>query len=103
VGVTYGTEIEMARRLIVETVLKVEGVLEEEPADALYIEVGDSATVFRVRWWIGSYEDTRRMFDRVHTTLQHALDEAGIESPFPIQTLNVQLEGDQGPSPMEGS
>jgi small-conductance mechanosensitive channel len=103
VGVAYGTEIEMARRLIIETVLKVEGVLQEEPVDALYIEMGDSAIIFRVRWWIGSYEDTRRMFDRVHTTLQQALDEAGVESPFPTQTLNVQLEGDRGSQPVEGS
>ncbi len=101
VSVAYGTEIETARRLIVETVQKVEGVLQEEPVDALYIEMGDSAMIFRVRWWIGSYEDTRRMFDRVHTTLQQALDEAGIESPFPTQTLNVQLEGDQGSSPID--
>ena len=96
VGVAYDTDIEKARRVIVETVQEVEGVLQEEPVDALYIEMGDSAMIFRVRWWIGSYEDTRRMFDRVHTVLQQALDEAGIESPFPTQTLNVQLEDDRG-------
>ena len=101
VSVAYGTDIEMARRLIVKTVRDVEGVLREEPVDALYIEMGDSAMIFRVRWWIGSYQDTRRMFDRVHTVLQQALDEAGIESPFHTQTLNVQLEGDQGPQPEE--
>ena len=36
--------------------------------------------------------DTRRMFDRVHTALQNALDEAGIECPFPTQTRNLQFE-----------
>ena len=101
VGVAYGTDIEMARRILVETVQKVEGVLQEQPVDALYVEMGDSAMIFRVRWWIESYEDTRRMFDRVHTVLQQALDEAGIESPFPTQTLNVQLEGDQSSLPKE--
>ena len=60
--------------------------------DALYIEMGDSAMVFRVRWWIESYRDTRRMFDKVHTALQYALDEAGIECPFPTQTLNLHVE-----------
>jgi small-conductance mechanosensitive channel len=101
VGIAYGTDIEMARRIIVETVQKVEGVLQEQPVDALYVEMGDSAMIFRVRWWIGSYEDTRRMFDRVHTLLQQALDEAGIESPFPTQTLNVQFEGNQSSLPKE--
>jgi hypothetical protein len=35
------------------------------------------------------------MVDLVHTVLQQALDEAGIESPFPIQTLNVKMEGER--------
>jgi MscS family membrane protein len=92
VGIAYGTDIEMARRTIIETVQHVEGVLQDMPVDALYIKMGDSAMVFRVRWWIESYVDTRRMFDRVHTVLQQALDEAGIEMPFPTQALDVRLK-----------
>jgi MscS family membrane protein len=92
VGIDYGTDIETARQIIVDTVRQVEGVLTDKPVDALYIEMGDSAMVFRVRWWIESYRDTRRMFDKVHTALQHALDEARIDCPFPTQTLNLQFE-----------
>jgi small-conductance mechanosensitive channel len=47
-----------------------------------------------VRWWIESYVDTRRVVDRVHTVLQHALDAAGIESPYPTQNLNLQVDPD---------
>jgi len=56
-----------------------------------------------VRWWIHSYVDTRRMFDRVNTALQVALDQAGIKSPFntfDINILNmpgVKLEKSQSP------
>jgi len=92
VGIAYGTDIEAAREVIVDTVRKVEGVLPDRPVDALYVEMGDSAMVFRVRWWIESYRDTRRMFDKVHTALQYALDEARIECPFPTQTLNLHVE-----------
>ncbi len=92
VGVAYGTDIETARRVIVESVRGIEGVLPDKPVDALYVEMGDSAMIFRVRWWIESYADTRRMFDRVHTALQKALDEAEIESPYPTQTLNLKVE-----------
>jgi MscS family membrane protein len=92
VGIAYGTDIETARQVIVDTVRQVEGVLPDRPVDALYVEMGDSAMVFRVRWWIESYRDTRRMFDKVHTALQYALDEAGIECPFPTQTLNLHVE-----------
>ncbi len=91
VRVGYGSEIEKVRSIIIDTVQHVEGVLQGMPVDALYIEMGDSAMVFRVRWWIESYVDTRRMFDRVHTALQQTLDEAGVELPFPTQTLDVRL------------
>jgi small-conductance mechanosensitive channel len=91
VGIAYGTDVEMVRQLLIDTVRQVAGVLPEKPVEALYVEMGDSAMIFRVRWWIGSYVDTRRMYDRVHSALQIALDEAGIECPFPTQTLNLQV------------
>ncbi len=49
VGIAYGTDIEYARRLIVDTVKQVEGVYGEKGVDALYVEMGDSAMIFRVR------------------------------------------------------
>jgi small-conductance mechanosensitive channel len=94
VGIAYGTDIERARSLIIDTVRQIEGVLHDKSVEALYVERGDSAMVFRVRWWIESYVDTRRMFDRMHTALQKALDEAGIECPFPTQTLRVHTESE---------
>jgi len=92
VGVAYGTDIETARRVLIDAVRGVEGVLPDKPVDALYNEMGDSAMIFRVRWWIGSYEDTRRVIDRVHTALQEALDVAGIVSPYPTQSLNLHFD-----------
>ncbi len=94
VGIAYGTDIETARRVIIDAVSGVEGVLQDKPIDALYIEMGDSAMIFRVRWWIESYVDTRRMLDRMHTALQHAIDEAGIEAPYPTQTIHLEVDPD---------
>jgi small-conductance mechanosensitive channel len=101
VGIAYGTDIETARQVLVEAVRRVEGVLPDRPVDALYTEMGDSAMIFQVRWWIESYVDTRRVIDQVHTALQKALDEAGIESPFPTQKLNLRFTG-RGPEAFQG-
>jgi len=87
VGIAYGTDIEKARNVLKDTVKSVEGVFLEKPVDVLYNEMGDSAMIFRVRWWIASYKDKRHVIDRVNTALQNALDEAGIESPYPTQAL----------------
>jgi small-conductance mechanosensitive channel len=85
-------DTEQTRWLIVDTVAHVEGVLPSRPVDALCNEMGNSAMMFRVRWWIESYEDTRRIYDRVNTALQHALDEAGIEMPHPTHSLDLRVE-----------
>jgi small-conductance mechanosensitive channel len=92
VGIAYGTDIEVARRVIVEAVRRVEGVLPDKPVDALYAEMGDSAMIFRVRWWVETYADTRGVEDKVLTSLQQALDAAGIECPFPTQSVNLRIE-----------
>ena len=92
IGVGYGMDIEQVRRIIIDTVSRVEGVLTDKPVDALYVEMGDSAMIFRVRWWLESYVDTRQMFDQVNTALQKALDEAGIDMPYPTHNLNLQVD-----------
>jgi small-conductance mechanosensitive channel len=91
IGVCYGEDIEDVRRIIVTTLKKVDGILTDRPVDALYVKMGDSTMIFRVRWWIESYEDTRRVYDKVNTALQQALDEAGIESPYQTFDINLKL------------
>jgi small-conductance mechanosensitive channel len=95
VSVAYGTDIEVAERLIIETVRQVPGVLAGKEIEVLYDEMGDWAMTLCIRWWLASYQDARRARDRVHRALQTALDAAGIEMPYPTQTLRLRndLEG----------
>ncbi|NIS83213.1 MAG: mechanosensitive ion channel [Anaerolineales bacterium] len=83
IGVAYGTDVELARTTMINAVRDVDGVLDERPIEALFLEFGESALIFRLRWWIESYVDTRRMFDAVNSTVYRALQEAGIEIPAP--------------------
>jgi small-conductance mechanosensitive channel len=92
VGVGYGADIEETRKVLIEAVSKVEGVLSDRKVEALFLEFGDSALIFRVRWWLESYVDTRRMFDSVNTAMYNALNEAGIEIPFPQRVIIHKVE-----------
>ena len=89
VGVAYGTDLEHARKVIVDAVRPVEGVSPDHPVEALFLEFGDSALVFRVRWWLEDYVDTRRMFDLVNTEIYNALLEHEIEIPFPQRDVHL--------------
>lgn len=91
VGISYDSDIERARRLMIETVQGVEGVLPDRPVQALLDELGESTLQFRVRWWSHSYADTRYVRDRVLTALYTALSEAGIEMPFTTYDINLNL------------
>lgn len=95
VGVAYGTDLELARTTLVDAVKQVEGVDPDHPVEALFIEFGDSALVFRVRWWLNSYVDTRRMFDKVNTAMYNALNQAGISIPFPQRDVHLKMESTQ--------
>jgi len=90
IGVAYGTDIEKTRQVMVDAVKGVEGVLPDRPVEALFLEFGDSALIFRVRWWLESYVDTRHMFDRVNTSIYKALNKENIQLPFP--QLDVHLK-----------
>ena len=95
IGVAYGTEIEKARQVMIDAVQEVEGVLSDRPVEALFLEFGESTMIFRVRWWLESYVDTRRMFDRVNTALYNALNKENIQLPFP--QLDVNLKSEKAP------
>ncbi len=82
IGIDYGSDLELARKTMIGAVRGVDGVVPERKVEALFLEFGDTALIFRLRWWIDSYVDTRRMFDKVNTAVLHALDEAGIEIPM---------------------
>ncbi len=86
------TDLELARRLIVDAVRGVEGVVVDRPIDALYIEMGSSGVIFRVRWWIATYRQRSHNLDQVHTALQAAFVQAGI--PFASTTQSVKLQAD---------
>lgn len=92
IGVAYGSDIELARKTMIEAVSGVEGVLPDQEVDALFLEFGDSSLIFRVRWWLDSYVDTRRVFDRVNTAIYHALAQAGVELPFPSRSVYPRFE-----------
>ncbi len=84
--------MEIAREPIVNAVAGVEGVLETHPLEALFLEFGESAMIFRVRRWIESYVDTRRMFDRVNARIYEVLETAGVELPPPLREVHHHID-----------
>lgn len=100
VGVAYGADVDMARQVMLRAVRGVEGVVRppdemdqstgtfHRDVEALFTSMGDSALIFDVRFWVDTYADTYVMADRVNTAVYKALNEAGIEIPFPQRDVH---------------
>ena len=91
-GVAYGTDVAHARQVLVDAVRAQDWVMKDERIEALFIEYGDSAIIFRVRCWIEHYVETRRIMDKLNSCLYDALNDAGIEMPSPIQTVYHRVD-----------
>ncbi|ODP38924.1 mechanosensitive ion channel family protein [Sphingomonas leidyi] len=91
IGVANDTDLDEAASVIEAAVRSSEGVDAERRIDVLAKEFGDSSINFLVRWWAGStpYE-AHRSRDAVVRSIKRALDEAGIEIPFPYRTLTFK-------------
>jgi small-conductance mechanosensitive channel len=79
IGVSYGTDLELARHVMKEAIRAQDWVMKDRPIEALMLEFGGSAMIFRVRCWIEHFVEKRRAIDRMNTALYHAVNDAGID------------------------
>ncbi|MDX1627009.1 MAG: mechanosensitive ion channel family protein [Wenzhouxiangellaceae bacterium] len=87
-GVAYDTDVDEARDIIRDAVESVDHVDDERGIDVFACEFNESSIDFRVRWWTeSSPRDGHVSTDLVIAAIKRALDEAGIEIPFPYRTL----------------
>lgn len=90
-GVAYGEDVDKARDVIYKAVKKVESVSKDKPIEIFAQEFNSSSIDFEVTWWTGSRPvDIRKSRDEVVAAVKRALDEAGIEIPFPYRTLTFK-------------
>ena len=86
-GVSYDTDLDHAAEIIRKAVEGVEEVDTGKGVDIFAAEFGASSVNFNVRWWAGSKpRDMHESRDRVIRAIKRALDDAGIEIPFPYVT-----------------
>lgn len=91
VGVAYGELIPEARRVITEAVKRCRTVDGHHPIEVFACAFGNSSIDFEVAWWTSPTPlEERRSRDEVVQAVKLALDDAGIEIPFPYRTLTFK-------------
>ena len=87
-----GKDVDEARDVIAEAVRSVDSVRDDVKDVQIFAqEFADSSINFEVTWWTGSKPvDIRQSRDKVVAAVKRALDDAGIEIPFPYRTLTFK-------------
>jgi small conductance mechanosensitive channel len=90
-GIAYGEDVDQAREVIRKAVQACKTVSREREVEIFAREFGESSINFEVTWWSAPTPlDVRRSKDEVVAAVKRALDEAGIEIPFPYRTLTFK-------------
>lgn len=89
IGLGYDQDREKAFKILRETIENTTGVSSEKPVDILPWDQSDSWLTIRVRWWTESARaNVVKVFSEVILNTQNAMDEAGIDLPFPT---NIEI------------
>jgi small-conductance mechanosensitive channel len=87
-GIGYDEDIDTAREVIRDAVDSCETVLDDPAPQILLMEHGDSSVNFHIRYWTESdIFGVKNGQDQVATSVKYALDDAGIEIPYPYRTV----------------
>ena len=90
-GIAYDEGVEEAVPIIEDAVRKCDTVLDENGIEVFPLGFGDSSIDIEVCWWSRPRPlEMRRSRGEVVTAIKRALDQAGIEIPFPYRTLTFK-------------
>ncbi len=91
VGVSYSTDLKKAREVILKALSEIEDIL-DDPAPIVWVtEFADSSINLSVKAWC-SREKVFDVRDIAAQRIKEALDEAGIEIPFPQVVVHMAEE-----------
>lgn len=106
VGVAYGEDVDKAREVIRTSLDRLNTRDDSRPVEVFAREFNSSSIDFLVRWWAKSAPiEEHKSRDEAVAAIKAALDDAGIEIPFPYRTLTfpepLRIETDW-PTPEKG-
>ncbi len=95
VGISYGSDVQLAHRVMEETLLAMPLVLDDPPPRVYFVGFGDSSLNFRLNVYSRELSDRLPLTHAVHEELLGALRKNGIEIPFPQRDLHLRSVDDK--------
>jgi potassium efflux system protein len=90
VGLAYGVDTEAAQKLLLDVVSANPRLLREPAPQVLFTNFGDSALEFEVRVHVRTLGDSVPARHELLTAINQALQDAGVEIPFPQRDVRLR-------------
>lgn len=89
-GVAYGTDLELVKKLMLECALSNKDVLRDPEPKAAFIEFKDSALIVTLICRISHYKDEFRVSEELRLSIAEVFEKYAIDIPFPQQVVHVK-------------
>ena len=89
IGIAYKEDIDSARKVLLDAIDSYDKILDKPEPDVVVDELGDSSVNLKLRVWVASPNQRQAVFFELTEKAKCALDDAGIEIPFPHLQLFV--------------
>lgn len=90
VGIAYGSDVELAKKTLYDILKKHPKVVDDPPSQVVFSEFGESSLNIVVKCFIGDVDSRPQVTDSLHTQINAAFNEAGIEISFPQRDLHLR-------------
>ena len=88
VGVAYGSDVDRVHEVLMEAAQSVDFVVHDPAPRIRFVEMGDSALIFRVQSWVDEPANRGICIDGLNTAIYKALGRADIKIPFPQRVVH---------------
>jgi potassium efflux system protein len=94
VGVSYSSDPFEVKKVLIENLSKLEGILQNPPVDVFFTGFGESSLDFEVAIWIDNPLKKKDIESEARYAIWKILKENNIEIPFPQR--DVHIKGEKG-------
>lgn len=103
VGVSYGENLRAVKKLVLETIGKMDGVVDKDKMIFAYTGFGGSSIDFEIKFWINFSKQPNYLEAQSEAimSIKEAFDAADIMIPYPIRTLDFGVKGGEKLSEMK--
>ncbi|WP_206860295.1 mechanosensitive ion channel domain-containing protein [Lysobacter changpingensis] len=102
IGVAYGSDPAKLSALLHHATLQTPGIVSNPEPVVLFLGFGASALNFGIRAWTYDYDNSATIRSDLVTRVYGALNQAGIELPFPQQDLHLRSVSEEAAEALRG-